>query len=596
MKAVVRKPVWVHNERARRHELDFGAIWLVRGDDDAVSAVVRDQCAHMGNSLRSTGTGFMCDFHGWSYRLDGSNEVSTNPNLQVLQFEDSGESISVLWQEAQQLLPPLGKTLDGSERLTLLAHASYLLEVGDAKVLFDPWLFGSTYWGSWGHFPEHEIPENVLRDITHVVITHPHPDHFHLETLERFQRSVPVFFPDFPSKIIPDALARLGFTDLRPTLWENVVTMSEDVSFAFLRPTSFWEDSSVLVRARDWVWLNQNDAGAPLNDSLLPESIDLLSSAFDVGASGYPLTWAMSDARREKILQNARQQMLLSISERCRKTKAKYFSPFAGWWRHLQPEHQDFAKRLPHVEFSDLSEALSGSSTELIETLPSSQIQLSTMSHHSDPAVVSQLSQPWRVQSKRWPKPGLADDELRFRFQEKLQRLSTMSHATNCEPIIFAVQIEGLAEPVVERFGSTTDAEMTRITARLPREVAELYAVGDETVTWDNLAIGYWSRWTRDPDIYPSNFMRLLQLGYQSGLAVDGHRSPKGDLLHMSVAEILESSPDLVPALLSRAGLPCAACTRQTAESLATSLQIHAVPEAAKIRLLAELGAVLDAS
>ena len=595
MKAVVQKPVWVVNEHARRHELDFGAIWLVRGKDDEVSAVVRDQCAHMGNSLRSTASGFMCDFHGWSYRLDGSNEVSTNPNLQLLQFEDSGESISVLWQDTQQLLPPLGKTLDGSEKLTLLAHASYLLEVGDAKVLFDPWLFGSTYWGSWGHFPEHKISETVLLDVTHVVITHPHPDHFHLETLDRFQRAVPVFFPDFPSKIIADALARLGFTDLRPTLWEDVVKVSEDLSFAFLRPTSFWEDSSVLVRARDWVWLNQNDAGAPLNDALLPESIDLLSSAFDVGASGYPLTWAMSDARREKILQNARQQMLLSISERCRNTNAKYFSPFAGWWRHLQPEHQGFAKLLPHVQFSHLAEALAGSSTELIETLPSSQILLSTMSHHSDPGVASQLSRPWRVQSQQWPKPGLTDDELRLRFQEKLQRLSAMSHATNCEPIVFAVEIEGIAEPVVQRFGSASDVEMTRITARLAREVAELYAVGDETVTWDNLAIGYWSQWTRDPDIYPSNFMRLLQLGYQSGLAVKPQHSPTEDLLAMSVAEILESSPDLVPALLSRAGLPCAACTRQITESLATSLQIDAVPEAAKIRLLSELEAALHA-
>jgi hypothetical protein len=170
-----------------------------------------------------------------------------------------------------------------------------------------------------------------------------------------------------------------------------------------------------------------------------------------------------------------------------------------------------------------------------------------------------------------------------------------MSHATNCEPIVFAVQIEGIAEPVVQRFGSASDVEMTRITARLAREVAELYAVGDETVTWDNLAIGYWSQWTRDPDIYPSNFMRLLQLGYQSGLAVEGHRSPMGGLLDMSVAEILESSPNLAPALLSRAGLPCAACTRQISESLATTLKVHAVPEAAKVRLLAELESALHA-
>jgi CMP-N-acetylneuraminate monooxygenase len=595
MKFFVQKPVWEENEPARRYEFDFGGVWLVRGENREVARVVSDQCAHMGNSLRPTSAGFMCDFHGWSYSFSGSNEVSTNPNLQLLEFEDCGESISVIWQETEELLPPSGHTLDGSERLTLLAHASYLLEVGNAKVLFDPWLFGPAYWGSWGHFPENKIPEDIVLRVTHVVITHPHPDHFHLETLNRFPRAVPVFFPDFPSRIIPDSLARLGFTDLRPALWEDAVNISEDLSFAFLRPTSFWEDSSVLVRARDWVWLNQNDAGAPLNDSLLPKSIDLLSSAFDVGASGYPLTWAMNDVRREKILRNSREQMLRSISERCRKTNAKYFSPFAGWWRHLQPEHQSFAKSLPHVTFSDLSEALAGNSTELIETLPSSQISLSTMEHHSDPRVVSKLSHPWPVKKKHWPEPALSDRELHVALQEKLLRLSEMAHATKCEPIIFEIHVDDMSEPIVQRFGSTTDVAMTTISARLSREVAQLYAIGDETVTWDNLAIGYWSQWARDPDVYPSNFMRLLQLGYQRGLAVQGERSRTRDLLDMSVAEILESSPDLVPGLLSRAGLPCAACTRQIAESLSTTLQIHAVPEAAKVRLLAELESALQA-
>jgi hypothetical protein len=55
-----------------------------------------------------------------------------------------------------------------------------------------------------------------------------------------------------------------------------------------------WEDSAVLVKvlddSTDFVWLNQVDAGAPYDIENL-DRIDLLSSAFDQGASGYPLTW-----------------------------------------------------------------------------------------------------------------------------------------------------------------------------------------------------------------------------------------------------------------------------------------------------------------
>ena len=277
-------PAWEPDEICRKVSGTEGDFWVVRGLDNGIQQVFRDNCAHMGGRLRATRQGLMCDSHGWSYGFTGLNDVPTNPGLESVPFDIRNGVVSLGLPARNELFPRTGQELDGTESLQLLAHASYLLSAGKVNALFDPWLFGTAYWGSWGHFPEFWLQEETLATVTHIIITHPHPDHFHPETLDKFPRETPVFFPNFPSQIIPKVLKRMGFSELFALEWESSIALSDDVSIAMLRPQSIWEDSAVLVRVKDWIWLNQNDAGAPLDDRLLPESVDLLSSAFDVGA------------------------------------------------------------------------------------------------------------------------------------------------------------------------------------------------------------------------------------------------------------------------------------------------------------------------
>ena len=583
--------------RATRWKAKSSTFFVVVSSSGTVETVIRDKCAHMGSPLRATSSGFMCDTHGWSYQPDGRNDVAGNPGLETLQFSQSGDVVEVEVLDTREVLPRLADTLDGTEKLELLAHACFALSAGKNRILFDPWLFGDAYWGSWRHFPKVNLGKSTLDGVTGVVITHPHPDHFHPETLAFLPRTTPIYFPNFPSQIIPKVLRRMGFLELHQTEWEAVVEVGDGVAFAFLRPSSVWEDSSVLVRVKNWVWLNQNDAGAPLRDNLLPDSVDLLSSAFDVGASGYPLTWEMPSRKADAILTNARRQMLESIGLRCRQTEARYFSPFAGWWRHTRAEHQDFAHRLPHTSMGDVRGVVEKGSTRFLETLPGSEIVLRTMTLTVPQSSQTGLSEPWEVSDVDEPRPLMRREDLIRGLERKLADLATMSEAVDCESVDFAVHVAGTDVEIRQAFGPQDRDLVTTVTVEIAPEFASLYVSGDETVNWDNLSIGYWGRWSRDPDVYPARFMRLLQLGYVSALRSHNPVVRKDDnLLDIPVGTIVEKNPDLASALLSRAGLPCVSCAHLKEETLGEALAIHSVSRERRDRLEAEVRALLSAS
>ncbi len=582
-------------DRPKRLELGVGTHCFVVTNEGQIIDVLKDKCSHMGGSLAAGSTGFACRTHGWLYDKAGKNLTPTNPGLTSLNFRVEGNKLIIFQKESVELLPFSGALLDGSEELELLAHASFVLKVKDCQVLFDPWFTGEAYWGSWRLWPENPISADRLKTLTHVIVTHPHPDHFNVDSLKLLDRSVQFFFPDFVSRIIPETLTDLGFKNLNPVAWESRVEINPDVSFAFLRPNTLWEDSAVLVRVGDWLWLNQSDAGSPLEDSLVPHGLDLLSSTFDPGASGYPLTYDLPTDKKLSIARNSKQQMLTTISQRCQTVGAKHFAPFAGWWRHGLDEHQPLAEMLEHVSLEDLVVLFSDSVTRLLPTIPSSRINLKTMDTIFDSDVAKSMSLPVKVSSLQVYPPKLSDEKLFDSLREALGNLESNSRAARSEDVIFSVTVEGFQQTVEARFGDAT-SDPVRIHVAIPRRIAELIASGDRTVTWNHIDIGYWGRWSRDSDRYPSNFMRLLQLGYVPEFKSKGEDLEVDAVLKVNVAHALEISPDVVSKILSRAGLPCVSCQHSLSETLESALDIHRVGGVQREVALAELSVALGRS
>jgi L-ascorbate metabolism protein UlaG (beta-lactamase superfamily) len=114
------------------------------------------------------------------------------------------------------LRPSAGISTNGFS-VTRIAHASVLLDFGNAKVLTDPWFSEKMH---FYHGEPLAMSIEQLPKLTAIVASHAHYDHFDIKTLERYpDKAVPFFVgPD-----MVDAARAAGFTnvrELRP--WEAV--------------------------------------------------------------------------------------------------------------------------------------------------------------------------------------------------------------------------------------------------------------------------------------------------------------------------------------------------------------------------------------
>ena len=75
-----------------------------------------------------------------------------------------------------------------SPKIIFLNHASFIIEFNNTKLLNDPYLFGSAFNNGWNLLKE-ENHENQLKDITHIYISHEHPDHFSIPFLKSISQS-----------------------------------------------------------------------------------------------------------------------------------------------------------------------------------------------------------------------------------------------------------------------------------------------------------------------------------------------------------------------------------------------------------------------
>ena len=94
-------------------------------------------------------------------------------------------------------------------RVTLLGHAALLVEMGPMTILMDPVLQDPFEDGIVVSCPKREIDVQRLPPVDVIILSHRHPDHFDLPSLDRLSRNCQVCCPVDP--LIAHGLKRLGF-------------------------------------------------------------------------------------------------------------------------------------------------------------------------------------------------------------------------------------------------------------------------------------------------------------------------------------------------------------------------------------------------
>jgi hypothetical protein len=103
-------------------------------------------------------------------------------------------------------------------RLTFVGHASLLLEHGDRSLLCDPWLRGDAFNEAWAAWPPPQLTPEQLDRVTHLWVSHEHPDHLSIPTLRAIEPSrraqITALYQHHWSGEVAGFLRTLGFADV----------------------------------------------------------------------------------------------------------------------------------------------------------------------------------------------------------------------------------------------------------------------------------------------------------------------------------------------------------------------------------------------
>ncbi|HMK84765.1 MAG TPA: MBL fold metallo-hydrolase [Steroidobacteraceae bacterium] len=183
-----------------------------------------------------------------------------------------------------------------------LGHACLKFSGFRGALLCDPWLTTVPIYGNTAvkyPFLPHDQLHAALQ-ASHVYVSHHHEDHFHIPTLDLFERDTTLLIPAFEyvrhtrAQSMLRTLERLGFRNVVALKsWETIeLDLGEPLRLTLIPSAQSrwhdWENSGLILQSADWSALNLNDN---LVDDPLLEEIRLRAGRPDaVFVQGFPST------------------------------------------------------------------------------------------------------------------------------------------------------------------------------------------------------------------------------------------------------------------------------------------------------------------
>lgn len=145
-----------------------------------------------------------------------------------------------------------------------LNHAAMLIDLGEIKLLTDPWLEGTAFSGGWGLAYDNPDALRVAASATHMWISHWHSDHFHAPTLEKLAAARPdlcVLANVSANFSTVERVRTLGFRNVVPLAERERLALSGAVSV--VRYPTAGIDNMLHIATREGSILNYNDCNLP---------------------------------------------------------------------------------------------------------------------------------------------------------------------------------------------------------------------------------------------------------------------------------------------------------------------------------------------
>ena len=244
-------------------------------------------------------------------------------------------------------------------KVKLYRSATIGLDLGQFKLLMDPWLTDGEYYGSWSHFPYFDFSKNLneLNSYDAIYISHIHPDHCSDETLEKINKNIPIYIHSYHAKFLKFKLERLGFkvielennkrTEIGRNAYLNIISADNcnpELCYQFFGcadlsvkgPHSQGIDTLSVVDNGTNVLVNVNDCPIELAASTFEdikkqyEKINILLTGYG-GAGPYPQCLEnLSISEKISAAISKQNQFLNQAVKYINALNPDYYLPFAG--------------------------------------------------------------------------------------------------------------------------------------------------------------------------------------------------------------------------------------------------------------------------
>ncbi|MBO6503317.1 MAG: MBL fold metallo-hydrolase [Kordiimonadaceae bacterium] len=144
-------------------------------------------------------------------------------------------------------------------KVKTMGNATLQLWQGNQPLLTtDPWLVGRAYFDSWAlHHPMSDAEIEASLNSEFLWISHGHPDHMHIESLEKFPKGKKLFIPNHYHDEISQTLGEMGF-DVTVMKYRQWYKLSDQLEILCLDNIN--QDAILIARFGDSLLVNLNDS------------------------------------------------------------------------------------------------------------------------------------------------------------------------------------------------------------------------------------------------------------------------------------------------------------------------------------------------
>lgn len=223
-------------------------------------------------------------------------------------------------------------------KIKYFTNAMVLIKGKDSTVLCDPWItFKNVSSTNYYNFPENKFTKKEIKKIRpdFIYISHSHPDHYDLNTLNLFGKKIKIIIANFKNNYLEKSLNRNSFKNIIKPNEAGIIRLNKN-DFSFIKPAETSEELDSIslfnIDGKNIINLNDNSENYK-QTNLIKKQFKVIDVALlpYCGFGVYPLRYNNLNRKQKIVAANDKKQKTRkNLLKYIKILKPNYVIPFAG--------------------------------------------------------------------------------------------------------------------------------------------------------------------------------------------------------------------------------------------------------------------------